>query len=92
MIATREGYICLLRKNWLEGKCLIQLTAEIVDMVLMPGDNFIVTATSDNNLQCLTKKVCTYLVIEFSCIIVFRAKNCGHAKRPIRSLVSVWCP
>lgn len=59
VIATREGYICLLRKNWLEGKCLIQLTSEIVDMVLMPGDNFIVVATSDNNLQCFTKKVCS---------------------------------
>lgn len=71
MIATREGYICLLRKNWLEGKCLIQLTSEVVDMVLMPGDNFIVVATSDNNLQCFNKKVCSINLVLVKALLYY---------------------
>ncbi|XP_048522412.1 Bardet-Biedl syndrome 1 protein homolog isoform X2 [Dendroctonus ponderosae] len=56
LIATREGHICLLRKGWLEGKCLIQLTSDIVDMVAVPGDNFVIVATSDKALHCYSKK------------------------------------
>ncbi|XP_066144542.1 Bardet-Biedl syndrome 1 protein homolog [Euwallacea fornicatus] len=56
VIATREGHICLLRKNWLEGKSLIQLSSDIVDMIVMPGDNFIIIATADSNLHCYTKR------------------------------------
>ncbi|CAG9759499.1 unnamed protein product [Ceutorhynchus assimilis] len=56
IVATREGHICLLRKGWLEGKSLVQLTSNIVDMVLIPGDNFIIVATSDKTLHCYTKR------------------------------------
>ncbi|KAL1490258.1 hypothetical protein ABEB36_012984 [Hypothenemus hampei] len=56
LIATREGHICLLRKGWLEGKSLIQLKSDIVDMVLVPGDNFIVVASVDKIIQCFTKR------------------------------------
>ncbi|XP_050310813.1 Bardet-Biedl syndrome 1 protein homolog [Anthonomus grandis grandis] len=56
LIATRERHICLLRKGWLEGKSLIHLKSDIVDMVLIPGDNLIVVATADHKLQCFTKR------------------------------------
>ncbi|XP_030761918.1 Bardet-Biedl syndrome 1 protein homolog [Sitophilus oryzae] len=56
IVACREGYICILRKGWLEGKSLIQITNDIVDMVLIPGDNFITVATADKGLHCYTKR------------------------------------
>lgn len=59
IIVTREGHICLLRKGWLEGKSLIQFTSDVVDVVVIPGDNFIIAATSDKTLHCYTKRVNT---------------------------------
>ncbi|KAF7283601.1 hypothetical protein GWI33_023358, partial [Rhynchophorus ferrugineus] len=56
IIACREGYICVIKKDWLEGKSLVQLTSEIVDMLIIPGDNFIIVATADSHLQCYTKR------------------------------------
>lgn len=55
--ACREGLICFLRRGWLEGKVLIQTTSNIIDIVIIPGDNFIMTATVDKMLQCYTKRV-----------------------------------
>ncbi|XP_044260139.1 Bardet-Biedl syndrome 1 protein homolog [Tribolium madens] len=56
VIACRENSICILRRGWLEGKSLIQMTEDIVDMVLVPGDNFIVVATASKFLHCYTKR------------------------------------
>lgn len=55
--ACREGHVCVLRRGWLEGKSIIQLTTDIVDMVIKPGDNFIILATTDKMLHCYTKRV-----------------------------------
>lgn len=68
IIACREGSICLLRRGWLEGKVLIQTTANIIDIVVIPGDHFIMTATTDRMLQCYTKRV-TYNGFEWYLII-----------------------
>lgn len=57
VISCREGYVCLLRRGWLEGKILFKAGNHIVDMVLMPGDNFIVIAQANKQLFCYTKKV-----------------------------------
>ncbi|CAH0556153.1 unnamed protein product, partial [Brassicogethes aeneus] len=54
--ACREGHVCVLRRGWLEGKSIIQSDADIVDMVLKPGDNFIILATTDKMLHCYTKR------------------------------------
>ncbi|KAF5272140.1 hypothetical protein FQA39_LY01222 [Lamprigera yunnana] len=56
LIACRERYVTLLRKDWLEGKNILQTTASIIDMVLMPGDKFICLATSDNIINCYSKR------------------------------------
>ncbi|XP_017775574.1 PREDICTED: Bardet-Biedl syndrome 1 protein [Nicrophorus vespilloides] len=56
LIATREGLVCLLRRGWLEGRNVLQATTYIVDMVIMPADNFIILATMDKTLSCYSKK------------------------------------
>ncbi|XP_057671410.1 Bardet-Biedl syndrome 1 protein homolog isoform X2 [Diorhabda carinulata] len=56
MIACRQGHICVLRRNWLEGKNIIQMNSNIVDFVILPEDNFIVVATTDKMINCFTKR------------------------------------
>ncbi|KAK5645322.1 hypothetical protein RI129_006622 [Pyrocoelia pectoralis] len=56
LVACRERYVTLIRKNWLEGKNLLQTTASIVDMILMPGDKFVCIATSDKMLNCYSRR------------------------------------
>lgn len=56
-IACRENSVCILRRDWLEGKVIFQTTASIVDMIIIPGDNFIIIATTDKMLHCYTKRV-----------------------------------
>lgn len=51
-------FIALLRRGWLEGKIIIQTVLPVVDMIVMPGDNFICAATTDKMLHCYTKRVC----------------------------------
>lgn len=57
IVVCREGYVCLLRKGWLEGKILFQSITNIVDMLILPGDNFIILADTEKNFYCYTKKV-----------------------------------
>ncbi|KAJ8970106.1 hypothetical protein NQ314_001396 [Rhamnusium bicolor] len=56
VVACREGHICILRRGWLEGKSIIQMIHNIIDIVIIPGDNFIVVATADKMLNCYTKR------------------------------------
>ncbi|KAK4876426.1 hypothetical protein RN001_012848 [Aquatica leii] len=56
LVACRERYVSLLRKDWLEGKNILQTTSAIVDMALMPGDKFICIATADKMLNCYSKR------------------------------------
>ncbi|KAB0795298.1 hypothetical protein PPYR_12137 [Photinus pyralis] len=56
LVACRERYVTLIRKDWLEGKNILQTTASIVDMLIMPGDKFICIATSDKMLNCYSKR------------------------------------
>lgn len=57
VVACRERYVCLLRKDWFEGKILFQTNSNIVDMIIIPGDNFIVVGDAEKTLHCYTKKV-----------------------------------
>lgn len=57
VVACRENSVCILRRDWLEGKVIVQTTANIVDMLIVPGDNFIMVATTDKTLHCYTKRV-----------------------------------
>ncbi|KAL3268342.1 hypothetical protein HHI36_007458 [Cryptolaemus montrouzieri] len=56
LVATRENQVCLLKRGWVEGKGIIQTTGTIVEILVVPGDNLIVIATTDKMLHSYTKK------------------------------------
>lgn len=54
VIATREGSLCILRKNWLEGREIVKLEVPATSMCLLPIDQTIVVLS--NSLMCYSKK------------------------------------
>lgn len=81
LVACRERYVTLLRRGWLEGKNVFQTTASIIDMILIPGDKFIVVAGSDKMMNCYTKRVIN-LLSTISLILKKKVKNIfKNAKR-----------
>lgn len=54
VIATREGSLCILRKNWLEGREIVKLESPATAMCLLPIDQTIVVLS--NALKCYSKK------------------------------------
>lgn len=54
VIATREGSLCILRKNWLEGREIVKLETPATSMCLLPIDQTIVVLS--NSLMCYSKK------------------------------------
>lgn len=54
VIATREGSICILRKNWLEGREIVKLDRPATAMSLLQIDQTIVVLS--NSLMCYSKK------------------------------------
>ncbi|CAO1334828.1 unnamed protein product [Diamesa hyperborea] len=54
VISTREGSLCLLRKNWLEGREIVRLEHPATGMALLPIDQTIVVLS--NSLMCFSKK------------------------------------
>ena len=57
VVACCENSICVLRRGWLEGKPVVQLNEDIIDLLLIPGDNFIIIGTTSKMLHCYTKRV-----------------------------------
>lgn len=55
LVACREDYVCILKREWIEGKVLFQTTANIVDMKFIQNDNTIMVATVDQMLHCYSK-------------------------------------
>lgn len=54
IVATREGSICILRKNWLEGREIVKLEKPATSMSLLQIDQTIVVLS--NSLMCYSKK------------------------------------
>lgn len=54
VIATREGSLCILRKNWLEGREIVKLHKPATAMSLLQIDQTIVVLS--NSLMCYSKK------------------------------------
>lgn len=54
VIATREGSLCILRKNWLEGREIVKLQTPATAMSLLQIDQTIVVLS--NSLMCYSKK------------------------------------
>lgn len=57
VIACRDGSVCILRREWFEGRTLIQIPEKIVDIQLMPTDNSIIVATYSKEILWYSKKV-----------------------------------
>ncbi|GLH14205.1 Bardet-Biedl syndrome 1 protein [Gryllus bimaculatus] len=56
LAACRDGTICLLRRGFQEAKVLVQLSTQVVAMVVILENNNIVTALMDRTIQCFTRK------------------------------------
>jgi Bardet-Biedl syndrome 1 protein len=54
IISTREGSLCILRKNWLEGREIVKLEKPAISMSLLQIDQTIVVLS--NALMCYSKK------------------------------------
>lgn len=54
VITTREGSLCILRKNWLEGREIVKLASPATAMCLLQIDQTIVVLS--NSLMCYSKK------------------------------------
>lgn len=54
VVATREGSVCILRKNWLEGREIVKLERPATAMSLLQIDQTIVVLS--NYLMCYSKK------------------------------------
>jgi Bardet-Biedl syndrome 1 protein len=56
VIATREGYLCLLRKGMLEGQLILKLEHPATGLALLPIDQTIIVVCMDKSLTCYSKK------------------------------------
>jgi Bardet-Biedl syndrome 1 protein len=56
IIATREGYLCILRKTWVEGQLILKLEHPATGLALLPIDQTIVVVCMDKSLICYSKK------------------------------------
>lgn len=56
VISTREGFICMLRKGWLEGKTIFRIDHPVVGLSLLPIDQTIIVVCVDKMLECFSKK------------------------------------
>lgn len=56
VIASREGHLCILRKNWLEGRQIVKLDHPTIGLTLLPIDQTIIVACINKTLECYSKK------------------------------------
>ncbi|XP_068081966.1 Bardet-Biedl syndrome 1 protein homolog [Anabrus simplex] len=54
--ACRDGNICLVRRGWKEARIIIQLSSQVVAMIVMPDNSNIITALMEKSIHCYTKK------------------------------------
>ncbi|XP_045445998.1 Bardet-Biedl syndrome 1 protein homolog [Melitaea cinxia] len=55
-IATREKSVCLLKREWKEGRLLFNTDDHVVAMETMTSDNSIMVICMDNTLACYSRK------------------------------------
>lgn len=56
IIATREGFICMLRRGWLEGKKVFRIEKPVVGISVLPIDQCSIIVCFDKYLECYSKK------------------------------------
>lgn len=52
----RQGMICILRKQWLEGRSIIKVDHPVVGLSLLPVDQTIIVVCMNRALDCYSKK------------------------------------
>ncbi|KAI8435331.1 hypothetical protein MSG28_003656 [Choristoneura fumiferana] len=55
-VATREKSVCLLKREWSEGRVLFSTPEHIIAIEVMPADNSVLVICADNTLACYSKK------------------------------------
>ncbi|XP_013193326.2 Bardet-Biedl syndrome 1 protein [Amyelois transitella] len=55
-IATREKCVCILKRDWAEGRLLFTTQEQIIAVEVMPSDNSVIVVCADNTLACYSKK------------------------------------
>ncbi|RVE54987.1 hypothetical protein evm_000354 [Chilo suppressalis] len=55
-VATREKSVCVLKRDWSEGRLLFATDEHIVALEVMPTDHSVLVICCDNTLSCYSKK------------------------------------
>ncbi|XP_034839932.1 BBSome complex member BBS1 [Maniola hyperantus] len=55
-VATREKSVCLVKRNWKEGRQLFSTEAHIVAIEVLTADSSVIVICTDNTLTCYSKK------------------------------------
>lgn len=54
--ATREGFICMLRRGWLEGKTVFRIEKPVVGISVLPIDQCSIIVCVGKFLECYSRK------------------------------------
>lgn len=59
IICLRDGSVWVLRRDWLEGRKLLQVPpgSSVVEMVMLKPEQYIVLGLVDGSVLCYTKRV-----------------------------------
>ncbi|KAJ2952524.1 hypothetical protein O0L34_g6841 [Tuta absoluta] len=55
-VATREKCVCLIKRDWREGRILFTTDDHIIAIEVMPNDSSVMVICADNTLACYSKK------------------------------------
>ncbi|XP_053625882.1 Bardet-Biedl syndrome 1 protein isoform X2 [Plodia interpunctella] len=55
-IATREKCVCILKREWTEGRLLFATEEHIIAIEVMHADNTVMVICADNTMACYSKK------------------------------------
>ncbi|KAG6448707.1 hypothetical protein O3G_MSEX005657 [Manduca sexta] len=55
-VATREKSVCILKRDWTEGRLLFSTQDHIIAIEVVTSDNSIMVICTDNTMSCYTRK------------------------------------
>ncbi|XP_048479571.1 Bardet-Biedl syndrome 1 protein homolog [Plutella xylostella] len=56
VVATREKSVCLLKREWKEGRILFNTDEHIIAIEVMTADNSVMVICTDNTMTCYSRK------------------------------------
>lgn len=54
--ATREGFVCMLRRGWMEGKTIFRIEKPVIGIAVLPIKQYSIIVCVDKYLECYSKK------------------------------------